>query len=327
MTPQRELFIQFTLYNGLVEFGDQGELLVTERGTIQVRIRRYLQIMRDVLYVPGISVNLLSIIALDRREYTVIFGGQSVKIVDKHINKTVARGYVSDGLYELTDCKSDRAFVTQEIAVQKQTAREQVSQKAMEQPARNLIKDYTSRKIFELVHQRLGHVGMYRLKDLHQHVSGIEAFDVPSEFEYKVCDASKIIRTINRKPRTKTTVPKARLYTDFWGPFLVGSIIGGYTLFVLLIDEATGRVSLRPLVSKGGVYDFLLNNVKLLLTEGYMPVVTIRTNNVREYQSTEKELMNMGVTIEFTSTYTAYQNRIIERFNRTVITLARAMLI
>ena len=75
--------------------------------------------MRDVLYMPEISVNLLSIIALDRREYTVIFGGQSVKIVDKQINRTVARGHVSDGLYELTDCASNRAFVTQEPAVQK----------------------------------------------------------------------------------------------------------------------------------------------------------------------------------------------------------------
>ena len=55
--------------------------------------------------------------------------------------------------------------------------------------------------------------------------------------------------------------------------------------------------------------------------------MTVRTDNAKEYQSTQKELLDMDVTMEFTSTYTAYQNGIAERFNRNVITLARAMLI
>ena len=62
--------------------------------------------------MPGISVNLLSIIALNRREYIVIFEDQLVKIVDKYINKTIARDHVLDGLYKLTNYKSDRAFIT-----------------------------------------------------------------------------------------------------------------------------------------------------------------------------------------------------------------------
>ena len=147
------------------------------------------------------------------------------------------------------------------------------------------------------------------------------------DFECEVCDASKIIRTINCEPRTKTTVPGARLHTEFWGPFPVRSIIGGCALYVSLIDKATGRASLRSLVTKADVQGFLLNNVRLLLTEGHMPVVTVRTDNAKEYQSTQKELLDMSVTMEFTSTYTAYQNGITERFNRTVITLARSMLI
>ena len=57
------------------------------------------------------------------------------------------------------------------------------------------IMDQTSKKTFELVHQRLKHAGVYRLKDVHLHVSGVEAFNVPMNFKYKVCDPSKIIRT------------------------------------------------------------------------------------------------------------------------------------
>ena len=136
-----------------------------------------------------------------------------------------------------------------------------------------------------------------------------------------------MIRTINREPKTKITMPEARLYTDFWGPFPVGSIIGRCTLFVSLIDEATGRVSLRPLVTKAGIHRFLLNNIRLLLTEGHILMVTVRTDNAKKYQATRKELLDISVTMKPTSTYTAYQNGISERFNRIVITLARSMLI
>ena len=92
---------------------------------------------------------------------------------------------------------------------------------------------------------------------------------------------------------------------------------------IYLSDEWANRCSSSRFI-KIDVYGLLLNNVRLLLTEGHISVVTVRTDNAKEYQSTQKELMDMGVTIEFTSTYTAYQNGIAERFNRTVITLARS---
>ena len=71
------------------------------------------------------------------------------------------------------------------------------------------------RKMFELVYKRLNHTSAYRLKDLHQHTSDIKTFDVLTNFEYKVYNVLKIIRIINREPKTKTTMPEARLYTDF----------------------------------------------------------------------------------------------------------------
>ena len=73
MTPQRELFTKLATHHGSVEFGNHGKLPVRGRRDIQVRLGRRIQIMKDVLYVPGISVNLLSIAALDRRGLHVTF--------------------------------------------------------------------------------------------------------------------------------------------------------------------------------------------------------------------------------------------------------------
>ena len=44
-----------------------------ERGNIEIEVGGYKQTITDVLYVPAMSVNLLSIIALDRRGFIVFF--------------------------------------------------------------------------------------------------------------------------------------------------------------------------------------------------------------------------------------------------------------
>ena len=54
--------------------------------------------------------------------------------------------------------------------------------------------------------------------------------------------------------------------------------------------------------------------------------MVIRTANAREYTITKRALNDMGVALEFASTYTAYQNGMSERFNQTVVIIARAML-
>ena len=60
--------------------------------------------------------------------------------------------------------------------------------------------------------------------------------------------------------------------------------------------------------------------------EEVTPTLTIRADNAGEYHSLEPDLAEMGVSMEFTSTYTVYQNGVAERFNRIVTTIARAML-
>ena len=61
--------------------------------------------------------------------------------------------------------------------------------------------------------------------------------------------------------------------------------------------------------------------------QGRKLVVVIRLDNAKEYEAAKEPLRELGVELEFVSTYTAYQNGMAERFNRTITTIARAMLI
>jgi transposase InsO family protein len=57
-------------------------------------------------------------------------------------------------------------------------------------------------------------------------------------------------------------------------------------------------------------------------------VVKVRSDNGSEFRNTQvEELCNdIGIKHEFSSTYTPQKNRVVERKNKTLITLARAML-
>ena len=82
MTPQRDLFIDFHHQDGEVEFGNAGLLSVAGWGKIRIPVGRHMQTLVDVLYVPNMSENLLSIHALDKRGFQVIFGTGRVQIID-----------------------------------------------------------------------------------------------------------------------------------------------------------------------------------------------------------------------------------------------------
>ena len=64
--------------------------------------------------MPGINVNLLSIIALDRRDFLIYFENKKIRIIDKRTGKIVAYSYIKNGLYKLIKFYVDRAFITYE---------------------------------------------------------------------------------------------------------------------------------------------------------------------------------------------------------------------
>ena len=68
--------------------------------------------------------------------------------------------------------------------------------------------------------------------------------------------------------------------------------------------------------------------VKQAQNEFESSVVKVRSDNGTEFRNTQvEELCNdMGIKHEFSSTYTLQQNGVVERKNKTLITLARAML-
>ena len=62
--------------------------------------------------MPGIDVNLLSIIVLNRRDFLIYFENKKIGIINERIDKIVVYNYIKNGLYKLIKFYLDRAFIT-----------------------------------------------------------------------------------------------------------------------------------------------------------------------------------------------------------------------
>lgn len=111
----------------------------------------------------------------------------------------VARGGVCNGLYQLIESTSDKAFVTGDTPPDN---------------ASEATKEEKEMSAFRRLHERLGHPRAHRLKDLHLFAE-VEVVTSPPHFQCDVCDQSKMSQTINRETRAKETRPGARMQADF----------------------------------------------------------------------------------------------------------------
>ena len=145
-----------------MEFGNKDELPTPGKGTIEISLGGHLQAMEDVLYVPGMGGNLLSIIALDKKGFMVLFGDSCVKIIKSATGGIVAKGYARNGLYQLTESHSDAAFISRDLD------HETEAMKAMND--------------FRRLHERMGYAGAYRLRDIYLYARGLKTMEPPEGF-------------------------------------------------------------------------------------------------------------------------------------------------
>ena len=67
--------------------------------------------LKNVLYILEIDINLLSIIILNYYKFLINFNNQSIKIIDKRINKIVIYKRAQNSLYELIIYILNRALI------------------------------------------------------------------------------------------------------------------------------------------------------------------------------------------------------------------------
>ena len=290
-----------------VTLGDGRNLKATGRGkvtlTLKVSHDKTKQCtLHDVLLVPDLAYNLLSVTAASKRGKNTTFCRSRCEIRDSK-SKLVAAGRREGSLY----------YLNQEGCIHRAYS----------------SSDCTSSSE-ALWHRRLGHLGMQGMQMMakNQMVSGLD-FDLKQESTFcESCVKGKSHRLpFQRSTTNRADQPLQLIHSDVCGKIGTQSL-GGGEYFVTFVDDHTRHMWIYILKHKSEVLQRFKQWKALVEKSSGRKVKVLRSDNGGEYTSTEfvAFLSEEGIKHELTIPHTPQQNGIAERLNRTLIESVHTML-
>ena len=346
MTYNKAIFTNMRPYRTTIRVANGQQLFSAGVGIISTNIDGEDIRMSDVLYVPELDVNLLSIAALNRKGLNVSFTQRGVEILRE--GTLVATGILRGRAYYLR---------TSHMALEAHDANDGLD--GPEPPAnlksasylnslssgeirpqtpppitpdcidsdpvgapKEATNEATNEAQYWLWHTRLGHPNDIRLQQATGKKFSKAILDLPCQ----ICNLTKVTRTISKIPFSKANRPLDRIHTDVWGPYKKASL-GGHTYFVSLIDDYTRKSWLFCMKSRADIYRIIKDWKAMVELEKGLKIIRFRADNAKEYKYLAEQLQPLGIRMEPTTAYTPQQNGVAERFNRTIVQMVRSMLV
>ncbi|WVZ62398.1 hypothetical protein U9M48_012154 [Paspalum notatum var. saurae] len=296
----------FTSLSGDVEnydkitFGDNSKGKVEGLGKIEISSEYSIN---NVLLVDSLNFNLLSVGQLCDLGFQCLFKPNEVIVSKIDGGEEVFKGFRHNNLY-LVNFNSKNANLQACL--------------------------FSKNSMGWLWHRRLAHVGMNTLKKVMKKdlVRGLKDITFEKDKLCSVCQAGKqVANTHPSKTFMSTSRPLELLHMDLFGPTTYTSI-GGNNYGFVIVDDFSRYTWVYFLEDKTEVAHVFSKFAKRAQNEFNTSIVKIRSDNGREFDNTniEEYCDEVGIKHEFSATYTPQQNGVVERKNRTLITLARSML-
>ena len=289
-----------------VMLGDGYAVEATGRGTVVLELtsvggKASRCKLHEVLYVPDLSYNLLSVSKAAKAGKVVKFTETGCEILDSDM-KVIAVATRVGSLYHLS-CQADN-----------EQANAAVSEETKE----------------DAWHRRYGHLGVRNLQKLAKEKL-VDDFDYNASRETSFCESC----VEGKHHRSKFPVdggkrssePLGLVHSDVCGKMNAKSLSGG-EYFLTFIDDNTRYVWIYILKHKDEAFPCFLEWKAQVERSTGRKLKTLRTDNGGEYVSAdfEKCLKKEGVRHELTVPKTPQQNGVAERMNRTLVEAVRSML-
>jgi transposase InsO family protein len=181
-------------------------------------------------------------------------------------------------------------------------------------------------------HRCFGHISISALEclDWKNMVNGLSIDQ--SSIASKSCDAciqaKQAWKSYPQEAKHRSQTPGERVMSDVWGPAEKESI-GKWKYYILFTDDCTRYVHVLSLKDKGQAFDHIKEHIAQIKRHYGRVPKWLRFDNGKELVNDKlrKLAMEEGIIIETSAPYSPSQNGVAERFNRTLLELARAMLI
>lgn len=265
--------------------GDKNIAIGSDTNTVKVT---------NVLCIPDICANLMSVSQMAKRGNTLVFDKECCKIFDCDKN-LIAKAPLIDDLYKLT-CLPERN-ATALVAIDKQ-----------------------------LWHRRLGHSCDANLIKVKNAVIGID-FTNNNDEKCVICVKGKQTRESFNNSTNRAAGVLDVVHSDV--AFVPNKSFGGAKCFVTFIDDYSRKVFLYPMKHKNEVYDNFHKFKTFVENQTGRTIKILRTDNGTEYVNNKFESLTTkyGIMHQRTVPHTPEQNGVAERMNRTIIEKVRCMLL
>ena len=306
MTFERTRLSNYTEFKKpcIVNLGDNRSILAYGKGTYHVKaaVGDHTQnlSLQEVLYLPELEKNLLSVHAMVRRGATVTFKDDKCEI--SRNSKILAMAEIQGKLYALKIAK-------EHVNIAKQ------------QPETDQY----------LWHCRFGHLGMNNVNKLIEEnmVNGMGGVSNKNDNQFcEACTKGKQHRCPYPKSADyRASEPFELVHSDVCGPMPVPSF-GGSRYFVTFIDDYSRHTFVYFMKNKSEVLEKFKEFNSYAVNATGKPIKILRSDNGGEYSSKEFEsfLKKNGIVHQLSVPYNPAQNGVAERMNRTIMESTRSML-
>ncbi|UYV79748.1 FHDC1 [Cordylochernes scorpioides] len=260
--------------------------------------------LNEVIFVPELSKNLLSVSSIVNNGGEVNFKGDKVTIL-KDGKKVLEGDQLENGLYA--------------VNIEQHFSKQNDSNLTL--PSENKTQEW---------HRKLGHIGMQNLRKLESLVDGMELNKL-EKLENDVCEIcimAKQTRKSFGNERSRATRPLEIVHTDLCGP--IEPLTHDNKKYIMtFLDDYTHFCYVYLLSNKYETKEYIKEYVDEVERFLNAKVSKLRCDNGGEYANTQvKEWCKMkGIILDFTIPYTPQLNGKAERLNRTLIEKTRALLL
>jgi len=213
MTGDRDLFFDLEEKDlGVpIDMGNDGTYSGTSIGTISFERKSGKPfILKEVMHVPGLKKNLISMATLEDKGYDVVISEGKSFLHSKTTGETRKIGVRVRNLYQLhLDGCATMACKAEGLVSQDDGA---------------------------LWHRRLGHLHHGALKILQQITTGLPKGTLAQSDQYKGCTLGKFVKSTFHEKDSHATTILERIHTDVCGPFSV-ALIEKHRYYVIFVDD------------------------------------------------------------------------------------------
>lgn len=301
MCANEELFTSINRsFSSEVSIANGEMIKVCGIGAVTLNVRDGKQTIKvtleDVLWLPDLDGNLVSVKKLVERGHTVEFSGNScfLKSEDSDVWE-IARW--QGKFYNLLEAK--RCYYV-----------------SSDTEMKLCVHDW---------HRRLAHRNLRDIRVMEKHGLEIRACQCIDDCE--MCIKGKLSRKPFPKKATPTKEALDCIVSDICGPFQLESL-GRKRYFQTFVDVHTGYTEVKLIREKSEAARKTIEFVEMLKTQTGRKMKILRTDRGKEYLNDclQSYLKREGIKFQCTVGYAPEQNGVAERRNRTLVEAARTML-